>query len=165
MSNSTKSIIWFVLGPIGAGKTTYIKNVLLKQYKLDFLCTDDIIKEKGFKRYEDAVQYVRDLTQHKVDNNISFISEGTGQHEGLYEWFSVYDKDPTKEVRVTYIDTKLEDALKGNSGRTRVLNDETVKRVYYKSKMNKHMWVDFNCEYLFRDGDTVSKDMSVHSNQ
>ena len=163
MTSKGKALTWFVLGPIGAGKTTYIKNVILKKYSLDFICTDEIIKDKGFKKYEDAIQYVRDLTQHKVDNNIPFISEGTGQHEGLYEWFDLYSKDPNKELRITYLDAKLEDVLLGNSSRTRRLDDEVVTKVYFGSHKNKHMWEDFNCEYLFRNGDVVSLDETICS--
>jgi len=163
MVNKGKAITWFVLGPIGAGKTTYIKNVILKKYDLDFICTDEIIKDKGFEKYEDVIQYVRDLTQYKVDNNISFISEGTGQHEGLYEWFDTYSKDPNKELRITYLDVKLEEALLGNSSRTRQLDNEVVTKVYHGSRKNKHMWKDFNCKYLFREGNVVSADETIYS--
>lgn len=139
-------IIWFVLGPIGAGKSTYIDK-LLRTNKLVFLSPDLLGKEKGTS-YQDTRVMMEKIMEDHVEKKISFIIEGTGQNDDLYDLLATYRADPLIQLSITYIDIDLETALQRNKSRERILSNETVVEVHRRCCQRKHLWKDFNCEYL-----------------
>jgi predicted kinase len=139
-------IIWFVLGPIGAGKSTHI-NKLLQTNKLIFLSPDLLGKEKGTS-YQDTRIMMEKIMEECVEKKTSFIIEGTGQNDDLYGLLATYHADPSIQLSIQYIDIDLEAALQRNKSRERVLSDETVAEVHNRCCQRKHLWKDFNCEYL-----------------
>lgn len=141
-----KVTIWFVLGPIGAGKSSYI-NKVLQTNDLVFLSPDLIKKEKNTS-YLETRELMENLIKQHIENKISFIIEGTGQHDDVYDLFTSYKNDPTVNLKVTYIDIDLETALERNKSRERVLPDNIVRDVYKKCKKRRHLWKEFNCEYI-----------------
>ncbi len=148
-----KMLVWFMLGPIGAGKSTYIRTVILKKFKkLKYLSPDVLIEEKNLS-YIEARQKVGKLMEKHVENHINFVIEGTGQNIDLYDLLLSYHKNPDIELKVTYIDVDLNIALKRNKMRKkRVLKDQVVKGVHERSQKWKNLWKDFNCVYLdYRD--------------
>jgi len=143
-------IIWFVLGPIGAGKSTYIDRIL-QTNKLVFLSPDLLKKEKG-TTYPDTRIMMEKIIEEHVEKKISFIIEGTGQHDDLYGLLTTYCADNSIQLKVTYIDVDLEVAVQRNQSRERVLSDDIVIEVHHRCCQRKHLWKDFNCEYLnYRD--------------
>jgi len=85
-----KMTIWFVLGPIGAGKSSYI-NKILSKCKLVFLSPDLIEKERKIS-YSETRELMENIMKQHVENRISFIIEGTGQHDDLYDLLVEYKK-------------------------------------------------------------------------
>lgn len=143
--------IIFVLGAIGAGKSTYIHNEILSNNSIKYLSAD-LLKKRENLTYQEARKKMGKIIQRSVEKRESFITEGTGQHDDMYDLFKSYSNDPEIDLQIMYIDIDLETALKRNKNRVRVLDDETVKRVYRNSQARKHLWKDFNCRYIdYRD--------------
>lgn len=148
-------IVWFVLGPIGAGKSTFIQEILLKEEKkgvrLQYLSAD-VLKKRDNLTYIEARKKMEQIIREHVERGIDFVTEGTGQHDDMYGLFESYKKNPGIELRVTYIDIDIEVALERNKKRTRVLPDDVVREVHENSRKRKGLWKDFGCEYVdYRD--------------
>jgi predicted kinase len=142
-------IVWFILGPIGAGKTTFIRNHILNVSgnKLKYLSAD-ILKERYELQYDDARNIMGHIMDRYIKKGMSFVTEGTGQHDDLYQMLLRYKQNESIELRITYLDVSLEIALQRNRQRDRVLDDETVRTVYENSQKRKEKWKEFNCQYI-----------------
>jgi dephospho-CoA kinase len=75
--------IWFILGPIGAGKSTLVHKIQ-QAHNIIYLSADLLKKENGMS-YEATRDQMGRIISHHVKNNISFITEGTGQHSDMYD--------------------------------------------------------------------------------
>jgi dephospho-CoA kinase len=139
--------VWFVLGPIGAGKSTFIQIISETYPHLEYLSAD-IVKRDLQLSYGETREKMAKIIKEHIDRRISFITEGTGQHDELYDLLKEYKEDPAIDLKVTYIDVPLETALHRNRSRDRVLSDETVTEVHSRCTIRKNLWIDFNCEYL-----------------
>jgi tRNA uridine 5-carbamoylmethylation protein Kti12 len=142
--------IWFILGPIGAGKSTLVHKIQ-QAHNIIYLSADLLKKENGMS-YEATRDQMGRIISHHVKNNISFITEGTGQHSDMYDLFCSYKQNVNIELHIIYINIDLATCIKRNKFRTRVLSNEIVKEVYDRSSSNRHLWKDFGCIYIdFRD--------------
>lgn len=143
--NQNKMTVWFVLGPIGAGKSSFIATIL-KTHDLVYLSADIVQRERKLS-YADTRNLMEKIIKEHIDNKISFIIEGTGQHDDLYDLFVDYRKSGIN-LKVTFIDVDLDVALRRNKSRTRVLEDETVRNVYRRCMERRHRWKEFGCTYI-----------------
>jgi predicted kinase len=139
-------LVWFILGPIGAGKSTYIHKIL-ETVKINYLSPDLVTKDKNLS-YQEARSYIGNLMKEHIEEKKSFIIEGTGQRDELYNLFVSYKNNPDINLKVTFIDVDLETAIKRNKNRIRVLPESTVKEVYEKCYERRYKWKDFNCQYI-----------------
>ncbi|VBB18733.1 hypothetical protein YASMINEVIRUS_1265 [Yasminevirus sp. GU-2018] len=146
-TTATRATVWFVLGPIGAGKSTYIHHVMKEHPHLTLLSAD-ILKRDHNLSYLETRNLMERIIKGHVDSGISFITEGTGQHDDLYDLFVEYKQNDSLDLRVTYIDVDIEVALERNRKRTRVLTDDTVREVHERCGVRRHRWKDFGCEYI-----------------
>lgn len=137
--------VWFVLGPIGAGKSSYI-NTLMRANKLAYLSADIVKREQNLS-YADTRILMEKIIQQHIDSRTSFITEGTGQHDDLYDLFVEY-KSMDIDLKVTFIDVDLDVALERNKNRTRVLSDDTVREVHRRCMERRHRWKEFGCTYI-----------------
>jgi predicted kinase len=145
--NQTTFVVWFVLGPIGAGKSTYIHKVLQSQPHLVYLSPDTLNLP-----YLEARSQMGKLIKDHTDRRVSIIVEGTGQHNDLYELFLEYIANREIELKITFIDIDLPSALERNKQRTRVLPDEIVKQVHKRCYERRSKWQEFGCVYVdYRD--------------
>jgi predicted kinase len=141
-----KMIIKYVLGPPGAGKSSFIYRTI-KDTTISYLSTDRIRKDRGLS-YEDATKIMPKIFEEHLKNRISFIAEGTGQSDELYKIFTEYKRDKMIDFKIMFIDISLADALERNKNRERALDDSIVKDVYDKCMAKRHLWKDFDCEYV-----------------
>lgn len=145
MNNESRMSVWFILGPIGAGKSFFI-NMLLKTHKLTYL-SPDILQRDRHISYIEARERMELIMRHHIDKSIPFITEGTGQYDDLRDLFVSYTKQNI-DLKVFYIDVDLSVALKRNKNRTRVLDDSVVLWVHAQSTARRHLWKEFDCVYL-----------------
>lgn len=143
----TPMTVWYVLGPAGAGKSVLINNVLKKYENLAYLSPDKILKDSGLP-YEQAREIMSNIIDAHIEHRKSFITEGTGQNENLYDHLMRYKRDASTKLIVSYIDIDLDIALKRNRNRARVLPDELVRLLHQKSTRNRDLWKDFDCHYI-----------------
>lgn len=139
IANITKNIsqysnnnLIYVCGPMGSGKTTYIKKTILKKYPTYFPCfTDEYIPyfadnetdpRKLFKLCREVGIIVSDFL---LENNISMIIEGTGIHMDTIEYFKNL-KQKGYNITTYFIRTDLEIC------RTRVENRNKIKDNLHK---------------------------------
>ncbi len=150
LKKHNKMLIVFVLGPIGAGKSYYINNLLSKN-KIDdeliFLSSDNLMKTTKMT-YEQTRNQMGNIIQECVEKRKSFITEGTGQHDDLYDLFSLYKKMDFIDLKIIYIDVDMSIALERNESRTRVLSHETVLEVHFRCSKRRDLWKDFDCTYI-----------------
>lgn len=144
-NNKDIPIVWFVLGPIGAGKSSYI-NTLMRSNNLVYLSAD-VLKRESKLSYTDTRILMEKIIHGYIEKRISFITEGTGQHDDLYDLFIEY-KRMEIDLRVTFIDVDLDVALLRNKNRTRVLDDLTVREVHCRCMERRHRWAEFGCQYI-----------------
>lgn len=144
--DTERMLVWFVLGPIGAGKSSYI-NKLLLTHNLVFL-SPDVLQKRENLSYLEARSEMEKIIQQHIENKISFVIEGTGQHDDLYDLFKSFKHNSSINLKVTYIDVTLEIALTRNKARARILSDDTVRDVFNKCNQRRHLWNEFNCEYI-----------------
>lgn len=141
-----KMVVWFVLGPIGAGKTCLISRIT-QENKIKYLSADLLKKETNLTYLEVREKMGEIIGQHVMDR-ISFVTEGTGQHDDIYDVFRKYKNDPMIDLKITFIDIPLNIALERNKNRTRILQDSVVEEVYTNCMKRREMWKDFSCEYV-----------------
>lgn len=148
LDEKKKMTLWFVLGPAGAGKSSLITRVLKnKQVDLTYISAD-ILKRDTNLPYIKVREMMEKIVIQAVKDRVSFVTEGTGQHDDLYNWFSTLKKDPEIDLKITYIDIPLDVALERNRTRTRVLDDSIVKQIYENSLKRRDKWKDFGCHYV-----------------
>jgi dephospho-CoA kinase len=146
-TDNKKMIAWFILGSPGAGKSILISRIIKEKIFLNYISAD-IIKRDTKLSYLQVRNMMGDIISQHVKNHKSFITEGTGQHDDLYDLFLDYKKSPLIDLRVTFIDVPLSVALERNKKRTRVLDDKIVTKIYGKSMERRHRWKDFDCHYV-----------------
>lgn len=145
--DSKKMIVWFVLGSPGAGKSILISRIIKDKNFLNYISAD-IIKRDTNLSYLQVRNMMGDIINQHVKNHKSFITEGTGQHDDLYDLLLDYKNNPSIDLRITFIDVPLSVALERNKKRTRVLDDEIVIKIYGGSMERRHRWKDFDCHYV-----------------
>src|SRR5579872_3955801 len=108
-------IVWFILGPIGAGKTTFITSCIKqkKHFGAVYLSADVIMKKYNMS-YLDARNKMETIINEHIAENKSFITEGTGQHNDLFDWFVSFADNKNIELKLTYIDVDLDVAMERN---------------------------------------------------
>ena len=147
----------FVLGPMGAGKTTvlmegFMKHSIYKDYA--YVDTDELMEKlDGFDsdRVEEFYPVARSiaikLTDWLLNEKISFIAEGTCVKYLELEDYMGRLKNKGYVIRVKHVnDIPLEDILARTSKRKRKIPADVVKSIYYGSlkgvtelkKMNKN---------------------------
>src|SRR5271154_3371314 len=96
-----KMIAWFVLGSPGAGKSTLISRIIKEKENLKYISAD-IIQRDTKLSYLQVRKMMGDIITQYVKDHKSFITEGTGQHDDLYDLFLDYKKDPLIDLKVTF---------------------------------------------------------------
>ena len=135
----------FVLGPMGAGKTTFIRERLLihKKYsQYSYVDTDEIMEFfDGYSGanveqfYPIARQVAIYLTDWLLEEKISFIAEGT-----CVKYFELQDyilrlKSKGYVIKVCQIQCPtLEVCLHQASKRDRLIPEDTIREVYHGTK-------------------------------
>ena len=72
MNNESRMSVWFILGPIGAGKSFFI-NMLLKTHKPAYL-SPDILQRDRHISYIEARERMELIMRHHIDKSIPFIT-------------------------------------------------------------------------------------------
>lgn len=134
----------FVLGPMGAGKTTTVeglfkKHEIFKNYA--YVDTDEVMEKlKGFdsERVEEFYPIARTiairLTDWLLEENISFIAEGTCVKYLELEDYMQRLKNRGYVIKVKYVNTvSLEEILKRTAKRSRKIPDSVVESIYHGS--------------------------------
>jgi cytidylate kinase len=152
-----KMTVWFVLGPIGAGKTCLISRIV-KEHNIKYLSADILKKETNLS-YLEVRKLMGDIIGQHILDRISFVTEGTGQHDDIYDVFVKYKKNPMIDLKITFIDIPLNVALKRNKKRERVLDDSVVEDVYKNCMAKRERWKDFSCNYVDYKSLMVDKEL------
>lgn len=109
---SSNQII-FVCGPMGSGKTTYIKHNLLKSKKYYYHNIDELIpyfldmESDPRKMYQLCRSVGIKITDYLLENNISMIIEGTGRNMEIVDYLKRL-KQNGYNVKTIFIKTSLE---------------------------------------------------------
>lgn len=146
VDDNRKMVVWFVFGPMGAGKSSYITREV-RGTSLVYLSADKLKRDTNLP-YLQVRDMMGDIIAEHIRDRKSFVTEGTGQHDDIYDVLSKYKEDPNIDLRVTFIDIPLDIALERNKNRVRVIDDATVKEVYKKCEKLRNRWKDFACEYV-----------------
>ena len=136
----------FVLGPMGSGKTTFIQNKILshKMYgKYAYVDTDEIMEQlPGFSKmevnkfYPRARQIAIILTDWLLENQLSFVAEGTCvQYEELIDYM-IRLKRKGYTIKVCKLNqVELDLVLKRAANReARKMAMNEVKEIFIQSK-------------------------------
>ncbi len=134
----------FVLGPMGAGKSTVVeehfkKHDVYKNYA--YVDTDEVMEKlDGFdsERVEDFYPLARSiairLTDWLLDENISFIAEGTCVKYLELEDYMYRLKNKGYVIKMKHVNSiSLEEILKRTAKRERKVPDNVVESIYYGS--------------------------------
>jgi len=146
----------FVLGPMGAGKTTFIKEQLkshehYSQY--GYVDTDEIMElldgysEDDVGKYYPIARHVAiHLTDWLLEEKISFVAEGTCvQYEELKDYM-IRLKEKGYTIKVCHIDCPpLEDCLsRARKRERRKVSDEVVEEIYHGTQLGFQKLQDWN---------------------
>jgi len=134
----------FVLGPMGAGKTTVLQEVIKKKsvYKTyAFVDTDELMEKlDGFdsERVDDFYPKARSiaikLTDWLLNENISFVAEGTCVKYLELKDYMQRLKSKGYVIRVMQVnDISLDEILMRTSKRERKVSEDVVRSIYYGS--------------------------------
>lgn len=134
----------FVLGPMGAGKTTVLleefkKHSVYKDYA--YVDTDELMEKlDGFDSdrveefYPTARSIAIKLTDWLLNEQISFVAEGTCVKYLELEDYMLRLKNKGYVIRVRHVnDVPLEEILKRTSKRKRKVPEDVVESIYYSS--------------------------------
>ena len=134
----------FVLGPMGAGKTTVLQEQIKKHpvYKnYAFVDTDELMEKlDGFdsERVDDFYPKARSvaikLTDWLLNENISFVAEGTCVKYLELEDYMHRLKSKGYVIRVKQVnEITLDEILLRTSKRERKVSEDVVRSIYYGS--------------------------------
>ena len=134
----------FVLGPMGAGKTTVLQeefknHPVYKNYA--YVDTDELMEKlDGFDServdefYPKARSVAITLTDWLLNKNISFVAEGTCVKYLELEDYMQRLKSKGYVIRVKHVNTiPLGEILKRTAKRKRKIPEDVVKSIYYGS--------------------------------
>jgi predicted ABC-type ATPase len=143
-----KPDVYFVLGSLGAGKSSRINQILAEKPNCTLVSSDNIQKELSCSR-EIAYQKTQEMMDCYVREGQSFVCEGTGQNPELMKMFNDYRQQGAR-IHVTYIDIPVEVAIERDAGRERCLGEKTVREVWERCQKNRHLWKTCSdtCEYV-----------------
>ena len=134
----------FVLGPMGAGKTTVLQEEFKKHpvySNYAYVDTDELMEKlNGFdsKRVDEFYPKARSiaikLTDWLLNENISFVAEGTCVKHSELEDYMQRLKMKGYVIRVRHVNSiPLEEILYRTSKRERKVHEDVVKSIYYGS--------------------------------
>lgn len=162
-----------VIGPMGSGKTTYIKKQLLDNHPDHYYCSIDEylkyftdIKESDPNKLFKLCRVIGiNVTNYLQDNNISMIIEGTGIHMDTIDYYNRLKTDGyhivtyfiKTELEVCRQRVKVRNEIKGNLHK--VLDKDVVS--YYTKLWNdmehKHKAVSDKVVYVENYSPSPSK--------
>ena len=150
----------FVLGPMGSGKTTFINNQILthKIYgKYAYVDTDEIMEKlPGFSKvevnkfYPLARQIAIKLTDWLLENQLSFVAEGTCvQYQELIDYMIRLKRQgyTIKVCKLTQIELDLV-LHRAAQRKTRKMDLMKVKDIFMQSKFGLNKLFEFNNEEI-----------------
>ena len=171
----TTNQLYFVCGPMGSGKTTYINTNLLQNedIKAYYSNIDDLISY--FKKETDDPRQLYQLTRqvgiivtdYFLENHISMVIEGTGINMDTIEYFERLKKNGY-QINTIFMKTELNTCrhrvkLRNETASHKVLDEDIIK--YYqilwdgddgKTKMEK-LISDISDNVTYVDNYSITK--------
>ena len=149
INNYSRNSLISVIGPMGSGKTTYIKKQLIDNYTDHYYCSideylkyfTDVEESNPQKLFKLCREVGINVTNYLQDNNISMIIEGTGIHMDTIDYYNRLKTDGY-HIITYFIKTELEVCRQRVKARNeikdnlhKVLDEDVIS--YHKKLWNK----------------------------
>lgn len=152
----SKREIDIVFGPMGSGKSTFIRTNLLDAKKVSISIDDYIAYIRSDEKYTVMDMYKRArnigsmFTDILLELKLSMIIEGTGINDDMFEYLQRL-KDSNYNIRIYILNTPLDICIQRVKSRnkliTRKISIDTVKDAYERLQKNLEKFRKYADEY------------------
>lgn len=133
-----------VFGSMGSGKSTYIKNNLLKKEKTDnkkdmyYVSTDTFIKNMkdrsdSYTNYKRSREIGIKLTDYLLEKRVSMLCEGTGQNDDIFDFLKRL-KDAQYSINIIVLDVPLSICIE----RVKKRNKDSLRKISAEDVVKSH---------------------------